>query len=121
MTLADATNGRVATHLPQGLDVVAEQQSLATHAGRREGSFGAGMATADNDDIKFLWIEHGRILRVAPLFGSFQARAPHNSRSGKDTISMRPYPMLSTPAWANAFNSLDKVCRVMPSIMASAS
>jgi len=38
---------------------VAEQQGLAAHAGGCQGSFGAGMATTDDDDIKFLWVQHG--------------------------------------------------------------
>jgi hypothetical protein len=45
---------RVAAHLPQRLDVVRQQQRLAAHAGRGQRGFGAGMAAADHDHIKFL-------------------------------------------------------------------
>ena len=57
--LADATDGRVAAHLSQRLDVVAQQQRLATHAGGRQRSLSSGMAAANDDDIEFLWVEHG--------------------------------------------------------------
>ncbi len=42
------------SRLPQGLDVVGEQQGFAAHAGSGQGGLGASMATADNDHIKFL-------------------------------------------------------------------
>ena len=59
MALADAANGRVATHLPQRLDVVREQQRPAAHARSRERGLGTGVAAADHDDVEFLWIKHG--------------------------------------------------------------
>ena len=60
MALANAANAGVAAHLPQGLDVVGEQQGFAAHAGSGQGGLGASMATADNDHIKFLGVQHGR-------------------------------------------------------------
>ncbi len=52
MTLADATDGRVAAHLAEGFHIVAEQQGLHAHACRCQRSLGAGMAAADNDHVK---------------------------------------------------------------------
>jgi len=49
----------VAAHLAQGLDVVRQQQRLAAHARRRQRRLGAGMATADDDHVKVLWVKHG--------------------------------------------------------------
>ena len=59
MAFANAANRGVTAHLPQGFDVVREQQGAAPHARRCQRSFGAGMAAADNDHIKVLGIQHG--------------------------------------------------------------
>jgi hypothetical protein len=69
MPFADAADAGVATHLPQRLDVVGQQQGTAAHAGAGQRRFGAGMAAADDDDIEFLGIKHGRIPN-APARGS---------------------------------------------------
>ena len=58
MTLADAADRRVAAHLAQGLNVVGQQQRFAAHAGAGQRRFGAGMAAADDDHVKFLGIKH---------------------------------------------------------------
>ena len=50
--LADAANGGIAAHGPQGFQVVGEQQGVRPHAGGRQGSLGAGVAAANDDDIK---------------------------------------------------------------------
>ena len=52
MSFADAADAGVAAHLAQGLDVVGQQQGRAPHAGSCQGSLGAGMAAADDDDIE---------------------------------------------------------------------
>ena len=57
--LADAADRRVAAHLAERFDVVREQQRGAAHAGGGQRRLGAGMAAADNDDIKGLGVEHG--------------------------------------------------------------
>jgi hypothetical protein len=58
MALADAAYRGVAAHLTQRLDVVCQEQGLATHAGRSQRSLGTSMAAADNDHVKFLGIKH---------------------------------------------------------------
>ncbi len=62
MALANAADGRVATHLPQRLDVVRQQQGLATHARRCQGGLGAGVSAAHHDHIELNWIQHGFLL-----------------------------------------------------------
>ena len=57
--LADATDRRVARHLPQSLDVVRQQQCLAPHAGRSQRRLGAGMAATDDDNVKNIRELHG--------------------------------------------------------------
>src|SRR5690606_37454244 len=52
VTLAAAADGRVAAHVAEGFHIVAEQQGLDPHAGRRQGGLGAGMAAADHDDVE---------------------------------------------------------------------
>src|SRR5690606_2384554 len=51
VALADAADGRVAAHLPHGLDAVGQQQGARAHPGRRQGGLGAGVAAADHDDV----------------------------------------------------------------------
>ena len=54
VALADAADRRVAAHLPQGLDVVRQQQRRRAHARRGERGLGAGVAAADDDHVEFL-------------------------------------------------------------------
>jgi len=61
MAFADAANRRVARHLPQGLDIVAEQKRGAAHAGGSQGGFGAGVAAADNNHVKLGGVDHGAL------------------------------------------------------------
>ena len=58
MPLADTSNGRVATHLADGFDVVGQQQCVRTHARRRKRSLGAGMAATDYNHIEVLRVPH---------------------------------------------------------------
>src|SRR5690606_20880026 len=51
VALADTTDGWVAGHLPQGLDIVRDQQSTHAHARCSQGSFSAGMAATDDYDV----------------------------------------------------------------------
>jgi hypothetical protein len=62
VTFADTANGRVATHLPQRLDVVGKQQRFAAHAGSCQRRLGTGVTATYDDDIKFLGIKHAAIL-----------------------------------------------------------
>jgi hypothetical protein len=59
VALADATDRRVAAHLPQCFDVVRQQQRAAAQSRRGQRRFGAGVATADHDDVEFLRVQHG--------------------------------------------------------------
>ena len=54
VSLADPADRRIARHLAQCFDAVREQERLAPHSRAGERSFGAGVAAADDDDIKFL-------------------------------------------------------------------
>ena len=58
VALADAANRGVATHLPQGFDVVRQQQGFATHACRGQGGLGPGVAAADHNHVEGLGIKH---------------------------------------------------------------
>ena len=51
MSFADATDGRVAAHLPERLDALCQEQRPRTHAGRGERGLGAGVTAADDDDV----------------------------------------------------------------------
>ena len=57
--LANATDRRVATHLPQRLNVVRQKQGCATHPRSSQRGLGPGMAAADDDHVKVLWVKHG--------------------------------------------------------------
>ncbi len=52
VTLADATDGGVATHLTQRLDGLGEQQRARTHARGRERGFGARVPATHDDYVK---------------------------------------------------------------------
>ncbi|MNT42096.1 hypothetical protein D3C72_1784960 [compost metagenome] len=52
VALADAADGRVAAHLPEGFHIVGQQQGLHAHACGRERGLGAGVAAADDDHVK---------------------------------------------------------------------
>ena len=58
VTFADAADRRVAAHLPQRLDVVAEQQRGAAHACGGQRRFGAGMATTHHDHVELFRVLH---------------------------------------------------------------
>ena len=55
VAFADAADGRIARHLPQGIDTVGQQQGTHTHARGGQGSLCAGMAPADDDYVVFLF------------------------------------------------------------------
>src|ERR1700685_3169988 len=65
MALADATDGRVAAHLPQGLDVVRQKEGAPAHTRSRKRGLGAGMAAADHDHVVFRTQPH---LAESPRF-----------------------------------------------------
>jgi hypothetical protein len=52
VTLADAANGRIAAHLAEGIDVMRKQQGTDTQACRCQRRLGAGMTTANDDDLE---------------------------------------------------------------------
>jgi hypothetical protein len=52
MPFPDTPYGRVARHLPQGLDVVGQQKGPTTGPRGRKRSLGPGVAATDNDDIE---------------------------------------------------------------------
>jgi hypothetical protein len=64
VALADAADGRVATHLPERFDVVREHQRRAAHPRGSQRRFRAGMASTNYDDVKKFWDGAWPILRV---------------------------------------------------------
>ncbi|MCY1349285.1 hypothetical protein D9M69_354670 [compost metagenome] len=64
VALADAADGRVAAHLPEGFHVVGQQQGLHAHACCSERGFGAGMAAADHDHVKTGRVIHTHLVPV---------------------------------------------------------
>ena len=102
MAFADAANRWIATHLPQGLDVVGQQQGLASHARSRQRRLGAGMAAADNDDVKVFRVQHGVLGwcgdRAAGLGRTILRAAPTPPvRTGLATIAHPRSPLHAHP------------------------
>jgi hypothetical protein len=58
VALAYAANAGVATHLPQGFDVVRQQQSAAAHTRRRQRGLGSGVAATNHNNVKNLGVQH---------------------------------------------------------------
>ena len=54
VALADPADGRVAAHLPEGLEVVGHQQRATSHARSRERRLGTGVSATDDDDLVVL-------------------------------------------------------------------
>ncbi len=52
MTFADAADSGIAAHLPEGVDIVREQERAAAHARGRERCLGTGVAAADHDHVE---------------------------------------------------------------------
>ena len=52
MALAEPADGRVARHLADGREPVRHQRRARAEAGRRSRRLAAGMAAADDDDVK---------------------------------------------------------------------
>jgi hypothetical protein len=59
VTLANAADGWVATHLANSFDVVRQQQCLRASSGSSKCSFSPGVTTADDNDIKHFIVLHG--------------------------------------------------------------
>ncbi len=68
MPLADTTDGWIAGHLADGIEVLGEQKCAHAETGGRSSRFRPGVTTANDDDIKL--ILHGGIIRVSA--GSWQ-------------------------------------------------
>ena len=52
MALAETANGGIAGHGANGRETVGDQRGLRTHPGGRTRGFAAGMAAANDDDVK---------------------------------------------------------------------
>ncbi len=55
VAFTDTADGRIARHLPQGIDTVGQQQGTGAHTRGRQGSLGPGMAPADDDYVVFVF------------------------------------------------------------------
>ena len=55
VAFADTADGRVARHLPQGIDAVGQQQGTRAQARRGQGSLGPGVAAADDNHLVLLF------------------------------------------------------------------
>ena len=60
VALADATDGRVAAHLAQSLDIVRQQHGVHAHAGGRQSRFGAGVAATNHQNAESLGVIHSQ-------------------------------------------------------------
>ncbi|ALP39796.1 hypothetical protein WL1483_377 [Aeromonas schubertii] len=58
MSFSDPTDGRVARHMPQRIDIVGQQQGVHPHTSRCRGRFGTGVTATDDDHIKLFMVLH---------------------------------------------------------------
>src|SRR5262249_23470645 len=52
VSFSNTPDRRIAGHLTEGLEIVGQQQGLATGPGRGERRLGAGVTAADHDDVE---------------------------------------------------------------------
>jgi hypothetical protein len=91
MPLTDAADRGITRHLPQGLDVLGQQQGSLAHARRDQRRFGACMATADDNNVKFCWKVHVKRRHPrqteAGLYGDLLPKpAIHRPKQGRSTL-----------------------------------
>src|SRR5690606_24280548 len=58
MALPYSSDGWIAGHLAECVDIVCKQQRSSTHARSRQCGFCTGVASADYDYIKLFWVNH---------------------------------------------------------------
>src|SRR5262249_40364082 len=88
----------IARHLPERLDAMREQQRAAPHARGGERGFGAGVTSADNDDSKAGWEQHGsRLPCTSDLrsYGKAMGGRKFSGRSGSTWNSAGPLAPVS--------------------------
>jgi hypothetical protein len=54
MTFSDTADGRVARHLPQGVEAVGQEQGRTTHTGGGKRRLGPRVSPADYNNIIFI-------------------------------------------------------------------
>src|SRR6218665_1795615 len=89
MALANAANGGVAAHLAQSLQALGQQQRPLPQARSSQRGLGARMASADDDHIEFLRIQHESTPGPAPPSPKHPARAA----AGRPPALPHPRPM----------------------------
>ena len=87
--LAQATDGRVAGHHPDGLDLVGEQQGACAQARGRGGRLATRVTTAYHDDVE---TGHGRNVGTAPAQVKAARRAAVHSTPPADSAGTGSSP-----------------------------
>jgi hypothetical protein len=54
MAFSDTADGRVARHLPQGVEAVGQEQGCTTHAGGGKRCLGPGVSSTYDNNIIFI-------------------------------------------------------------------
>ena len=96
VALADAADGRVAAHLPDGLEALRQQQRARTTAGGSRSGFRTGVSAADHNDVKVLihrTIQSG--IRAGILNPRSRCREPRRNQSPLGPGGL-PKPAFST-------------------------
>ena len=84
MTFGQPAHRRVAGHVGHGVQVEIEQQDVQAHAGCGQGTFAAGMAAADDNEIVGLRIDghNWLIIRLLKLRVAVEPRAETRTSGG---------------------------------------
>jgi hypothetical protein len=64
MSLGQATNCRIAGHLPYGVSVEGQHECLASHASRSQGCLNPGMPAANHNHVIFLGVTKHELHRL---------------------------------------------------------
>ena len=90
VALADAADRGIAAHLPEGLEVLREQQRARAEPRRGERRFGSGVAAADHDAVVSNGIVHGTPLLNSRFYGEPRGAVPGRRRAQRGRWQVRP-------------------------------
>ena len=73
LAFGHATNGRIARHLSDGIEIGGQQSGLGSDASRRGSGFRSGVSCANHDHVVLIAVTHWVVRRKGPVRGNGDA------------------------------------------------